>query len=80
MTGAVESKYAAYQEIVDRAAARGELTGTGGADAALEVMPAVIVTRLLILDLPADRSFADHVVDDILLPLLTHQTTQEHRL
>ena len=78
-TQVFESKYAAYQEIVDRAVSRGELTGTGGADAALEVLPAVIVTRLLILDLPADPSFADHVVDDILLPLLTHQTTQEHR-
>lgn len=77
-TQVFESKHAAYREIVDRAVARGELAGAGGTDAALEVIPAVVATRLLILDLPTDRSFADHLVDDIVLPLLSHPATQEH--
>lgn len=35
-----------------------------------EVAPAVIVHRLIVVGEPCDRGFVEHLVDDILLPLL----------
>jgi AcrR family transcriptional regulator len=72
-----ESKHAEYDEIVARAVARGELPGPGGAALLHEILPALVAARFLVLDLPADDEFADHLVDDVALPLLQFRPPQE---
>jgi AcrR family transcriptional regulator len=59
--------------IVGRAVARGELRGGTEADLAAlthEVIEACLF-RQLAIDAPLDEAFAAHVVDDLLMPVLT---------
>jgi AcrR family transcriptional regulator len=56
--------------IVERAIARGELPVGSSAALAYEVAPAVVMSRLLFQNLPMDEAFTDHLVDDVILPLL----------
>jgi AcrR family transcriptional regulator len=74
--------------MTDRLAAERLAPGAGALFA--EVAPAVIVHRLVVVGEPCDAAFVAHLVDDILLPLLsalsrdpartrTHAQTQETR-
>ncbi len=56
--------------IVDRAIARGELQAGSSAALAYEVAPAVVMQRLLFRGEPMDEAFTDHLVDEIVMPLL----------
>ncbi|WP_405132841.1 TetR/AcrR family transcriptional regulator [Nocardia sp. NBC_01388] len=42
----------------------------GAAELFAEIVPALIVHRLVVAGEPADHSFVEHIVDDILLPLI----------
>lgn len=56
--------------VVARAVARGDLpAGTSGA-LVNEVAPAVVMTRLVFRGEPLDQAFTEHLVDEIILPLL----------
>jgi AcrR family transcriptional regulator len=70
MRGGTEDKRRSCQTVVDRAIARGELTSTRGVDAFVEVVPAMMYTRMLVSGQPFDKAFITQVVDDIALPLL----------
>jgi AcrR family transcriptional regulator len=48
----------------------GERLAPGAAELFAEIAPAVIVHRLIVAGQPCDRPFLDHLVDDVLLPLL----------
>jgi AcrR family transcriptional regulator len=65
-----ESKIPLAEAICARAVARGELKP--GYDVGLidEIVPAVIFMRRFALGEPLDEAFLDHLVDDIILPLL----------
>jgi AcrR family transcriptional regulator len=50
--------------------ALGEHLVPGAAGLFAEIVPALIVHRLVFVGQPSDHSFVEHVVDDVLLPLL----------
>ncbi|MEU8812954.1 TetR/AcrR family transcriptional regulator [Actinoplanes sp. NPDC048796] len=68
-----ESKLPLAESICERAVARGELRP--GYDARLieEIVPAMVFMRRFALGEPLDQAFIDHLVDDIVLPLLTRE-------
>ncbi len=68
----IEDKRSVARTIVDRAVRRGELPSTADPDLLHQVAPAIILFQLLICSQPADEPFLEHVVDDVLIPLLTH--------
>ncbi len=62
---------AAYAEVFDRAAARGEVAPGAVATLAAEAGSGVLLQRWLFATLPLDRAVVDEVVDEVVLPLLT---------
>lgn len=67
------SKRVLNETIISQAAARGEVGPEADADLMQQVMYAMILTRKLTTELPLDEDFSRHVVDDILIPLLTQR-------
>ncbi len=65
-----DSKRAQFERIIDDAVRRGELPEGSTADLVEEVVPALFITRLVVLGQPIDDEYATHVVDNIVLPLL----------
>ena len=66
-----EPRRVAFTEIVTRAAERGEVADL---DAALRfggILPALAFQQIAVSRSAVDRAFLEHVIDDILLPLLT---------
>lgn len=71
-----ESKHAQHETIIRRAVDRGEIRSDPAmADLLHEVMYAMILMRTLITEKPADAGFAEHVIDDVLIPVLKHRNT-----
>lgn len=70
----VESWARATREIVERAAARGEIAAPR--EASLELVaktgPSIVAFRFFMDDGPIDAAFMTRLVDDILLPALLH--------
>ncbi len=66
----IETKRGKFKAIIERAVGRGELPTDSTADVVEEVMPAMLINRLVIQGEPLDEAFAVHMVDDIVLPLL----------
>ena len=60
--------------VVARAVARGELSAGADPDLAHEVAGALWVQRVLVVGAPVDDGFVAHVVDDVLIPLLTRSS------
>jgi AcrR family transcriptional regulator len=56
--------------IIQRAVRRGELPDGSKADLLYEVVPAVVMHRLVLWGEPTGNEFTTHLVDDIVLPLL----------
>jgi len=56
--------------IIQRAVRRGELPDGSRADLLYEVVPAVVMHRLVLWGEPTGNEFTTHLVDDIVLPLL----------
>lgn len=71
----LDSKSAAVRTVVERAVARGELPPDADARLAHEVAGALWVQRVLVVGGPVDDAFISHVVDDVLIPLLTGSTS-----
>jgi AcrR family transcriptional regulator len=68
-------KLALAHAIVDRAVARGELLPEAPAPLLIEVMPAIVFNRLLVTGEPLDQVFAEHLIDNILIPLLANRSS-----
>ena len=66
----LDSKRGKFDGIIERAVSRGELPAGSSAELVEEVIPAMVINRLVIQGLCLDDQFATHVVDDIVLPLL----------
>ncbi len=56
--------------LLERAMRRGDLLAKAELALLIEVILAMIFTRLLVTGEPLDEAFADHIVDDVVLPLL----------
>lgn len=66
----VDGKRHVIQAAVERAVTRGECPAGTDAAVAGEVLPAMVLSRLLVTGEPLDDAFCTHLVDDVLLPLL----------
>jgi AcrR family transcriptional regulator len=66
----IEGKQGLFDEVVARAAARGEPVSVGAAPVANEVSSALFFNRVAMGGGPIDQAFVLHVVDDVILPLL----------
>ncbi len=71
------SKRVLNETIIGQAAARGEVGPDVNPDLFHEVMYAMIMTRKLTADQVLDEEFSRHVVDDVLIPLLTYRRCSE---
>jgi AcrR family transcriptional regulator len=58
-------------ELLDRAASRGEIVACADPAPICELVPALILQRLLFGDKPTDEAFIAHLIDDFVIPLLT---------
>ena len=65
-----ESKAAYAEAICSRALERGEIKPGFHAELVDEIVPAMMFMRAFALGEPLDAEFVDHLVDDIILPLL----------
>jgi AcrR family transcriptional regulator len=70
-----EKKHAVHEAVIGRAAQRGELDPATDPHLLHEVLHSMVLARRLELCDSLDEQFAQHVVDDVLLPVLTHRAT-----
>lgn len=66
----VEGKRDVVEAAVSRAVERGECPSGTDPSVAGEVLPAMVLSRMLVTGEPLDEAFCTHLVDDVLLPLL----------
>jgi len=67
----LSDKESAIAPLFQRAADRGECLHTDAVRLFLEVAPAVVMHRLIVTAEAVDDAYVTHVVDDVLLPVLT---------
>jgi len=60
----------AISALLDRARARREISADVDPMLISEVLPGVLIMHLVILGLPADEAFINHLIDDVLLRVL----------
>jgi AcrR family transcriptional regulator len=58
-------------ELLDRAVGRGEIPSCPDPAAVRELVPALILQRMMFGDELSDEAFISHVIDDFVIPLLT---------
>lgn len=68
-----EKKRQPSETVIKRAVERGEVDAGTSASLLHEVLHSMVLARRLVDCAPLDRQFAEHVVDDVLLPVLTRQ-------
>ncbi len=66
-----EKKHTVHETVIRRAAERGELDPTTDPHLLHEVAHSMMLARRLEICAPLDKEFAEHVVDDVLIPVLT---------
>jgi AcrR family transcriptional regulator len=71
-----DSKQVVHEAILLRAVERGEIDSAKSIALLHEVAHAMILMRKLWSVDPLDDEFSQHVVDDVLIPLLTHNKSQ----
>jgi len=74
MRGLQESKSSTARAIHARAVARGELSSDSNPDLIEEIAPALMFMQCFARGEPLDERFISHLVDDILMPVLRHQS------
>ena len=67
----IEKKQVVWRELVARAVARGELAASTDPSLIDEVSGGIVFMRLVVTGQKIDEQFVVHLVDDILLPVLT---------
>jgi AcrR family transcriptional regulator len=71
-----EKKHTVHETLIRRAAQRGELDPDTDPHLLHEVMHSMVLARRLEICESLDEQFAKHVVDDVLIPVLTQQRTK----
>jgi AcrR family transcriptional regulator len=74
-----ERKHAIHQTVIGRAVERGEVHPDTDAHLLHEVLFALVLARRLRVDGPLDERYARHVVDDVLVPVLTNRADRANR-
>jgi len=69
----LEDKEGLAQRLIAQAEARGEYVRPNAAVLLHELLPALLFTHPLLHGAPIDDPYIKHVVDDVLLPVLTHR-------
>lgn len=69
-----EGASSVHSAIFERAIARREILTTADLQTVLEITPAVITFRLFMSRQTVDQKFIVHFVDNVLIPVLKHQT------
>src|SRR4051812_50140621 len=72
-SGPVAQWTAAFREVFERAVGRGETGSTVDSSFAAEAGAAILVQRWLLLGVHIDEELVTAVVDDVMLPLLSHR-------
>jgi AcrR family transcriptional regulator len=72
----VDDKREVFGAVIARAAARGDLPATIDHTLFVEISSAMLFSRLFVTGEPLDDAFIHHLVDDVLLPLLDHQSSR----
>ncbi|RSN64792.1 TetR/AcrR family transcriptional regulator [Actinomadura sp. WAC 06369] len=67
----VDDKRAAFGAVVERAVRRGDLAGDVDTALFVEISSAMLFSRLFVTGEPLDDAFVRHLVDAVLIPLLT---------
>ena len=67
-----EGASSVHLAIFDRAKVRGEIPQSANVETILEITPAVITFRLFMSRQNVDQKFIEHLVDNVLLPILHH--------
>jgi hypothetical protein len=71
----VHDKHAMFGTVIAQAVARGDLPATVDDALFVEISSSMLFSRLFVAGEPLDDAFVHHLVDDVLLPLLNHQTS-----
>ena len=74
----VSCRRTAASAWLHRAVARGQIHPDADTDVVADLVPAVVFMRLLVTGEPVDEPFVSHLVDSVLLPLLTGGRTPTH--
>lgn len=67
------TKHVMYEALIGRAKERGEVPETTDPRLLHEVLHAMVLTHKLWAAAPMDQKFVVHVIDDVLIPVLTHR-------
>jgi AcrR family transcriptional regulator len=70
-----EKKKSLHEAVIRQAVDRNEIAANTDPELLHEVMHAMILSRRLWSNTPLDPGYAQHVVDDVLLPILTRRKT-----
>jgi AcrR family transcriptional regulator len=70
-----EKKHAVHEAVIGRAVQRGELDPATDPDLLHEVLHSMVLARRLEICEALDGEFVRHVVDDVLIPVLTYRAT-----
>jgi AcrR family transcriptional regulator len=70
-----EKKHVVHEAVVGRAIQRGELDEGTNPDLLHEVLHAMVLARRLECSGPLDDNFIQHIVDDVLVPVLSRRST-----
>ena len=71
----IEPRMAGMRQVLERAAARGEVDGERDLDLVVSLFPALVFHRLLTTGEVPDREFTARVMHDVILPLATAPAT-----
>jgi AcrR family transcriptional regulator len=71
----IDLRIAGLREVFERAADRGELSEHDDLDLVVEILPALVVHRLLVAGEAPDRVFIDRVLAEVILPLVARSVT-----
>ena len=74
----LEDKERLAERLIAQAEARGEYVRPNAAGLLHELLPALLFTHPLLHGAPIDEPYLKHVVDDVLLPVLTHRAAGAH--
>lgn len=75
-TRLVAPKVAAARALFERAQQRGEVPADADIDLLTQLLPAIILHRSFVLRLPIDDESVARIVDTVVIPAATHQTTR----
>jgi hypothetical protein len=69
----LEHKLGIARDVIERAAARGEVGEGADSGLLVELVAGLFFFKHIVMGQPLDDAFVEHVTDEVLLPLLTRR-------